>query len=373
MEDRDLKIDVPEIPLEDYEVPEDKLETALDLQNSYEGSVDYGVIGSGQCGSRLIKSFHSIGYNKAIAVNTASADLDPIDIPDEQKLLIGDGKGSGKSMLKGERAAEEAAQKIFDLMRDVFGSVDKIIICAGFGGGTGAGSLSVLIEIAAKYLKFLRKEGVYKDIIVFSALPTAGEAKSSLIGSNVSAVTDAISARVDEGKVGPVILIDNSKIEKLYRGVSPKKFWPTINDTVTGLFQTFNLLSSKPSGYTSFDAQDYQTVLSTSGLSVLGVAKVPSKDYETVKLSQFFQENFKKTVLLGDVDFSTAKEAACVVLADDKILSKISMDSINYGMDALSNLVGNATVHRGLYASKKSGIRVYTLISGMKLKSKPVL
>jgi len=361
----DLGVDVPEIPLEDFEAPDAKLDTALNLVNSYTGSIDFGIVGSGQCGGRLAKSFHTIGYNKTIAVNTAKADLSPLDLPLAQKLLIGSVEGSGKSMLKGFRATDSASQKIFDLMRDVFGTVDKIVLCAGFGGGTGAGSLEVLIDISVKYMKFLGKKNPEKDIILVAALPTAGELNSHVVRSNVAAIEKAMFTRSKDGMLGPIILIDNSKIEKLYRGIPPKVFWSTINDTITGLFHMFNFLSKQSSEYTSFDAEDYRTVLSASGVSVLGVAKVVAEDYSQVKLAQALQDNFKKTLLSDVAKFSTAKEAACIVLADDAVLSSLSMDVINYGIDSISNLIASANVHRGLYGSKKVGIRTYTLISGM--------
>ena len=148
-------IEIPNIPLEEFEIPNDGSESPLGIKNEYVGSLDFGVIGSGQCGGRLAKSFFDIGYKKAIAINTAMADLKPLELPETNKIRIGSLEGSGKSMVKGGEAAEESAQSIFDKMKSVFGNVDKIIICAGFGGGTGAGSLPILISIARRYLKFI--------------------------------------------------------------------------------------------------------------------------------------------------------------------------------------------------------------------------
>ena len=133
-----MAIKIPEIPLENFEVPEADIASELGIKNEYTGALDFGIIGSGQCGGRLIKSFFNLGYKKAIAINTSSSDLDPLEIPDNQKLKIG-GEGSGKDMQKGEKATQESYQQIFDKMRSIFGEVDKIIVTVGFGGGTGAG------------------------------------------------------------------------------------------------------------------------------------------------------------------------------------------------------------------------------------------
>jgi len=359
-------IEIPNIPLEEFEVPDGGVQSALGLKNEYVGSLDFGVIGSGQCGGRLAKSFYDIGYKKAIALNTAMSDLNPLDLPANQKLRIGNLEGSGKNMEKGGKAAEESAQAIFDKMKAAFGTVDKVIICVGFGGGTGAGSCPVLISIARKYLAFIGNSDPKKNVIVVAALPTAGELKSVAVSTNNDLVKKMMFEIADQGEVGPIILIDNSKIEKLYRGIPPSKFWSTVNDTITQLFQIFNYLAAQESSYTSFDREDYKTVLTTPGLAALGVTKVEIKD--GTELSAALQNNLKKTLLADMVDYSTAKEAACVVVAGDKLMETMSMDDINYGFDTISNLIGNSNVHRGLYDSAGEALRAYTLITGMKAK-----
>lgn len=359
-------IEIPNIPLEEFEVPDAGIESTLGLKNEYVGSLDFGVIGSGQCGGRLAKSFHDIGYKKTIALNTAVADLNPLELPDAQKLRIGSLEGSGKNMDKGGEAAKESAQAIFNKMKSAFGTVDKIIICVGFGGGTGAGSCTVLISIAKQYLEHLGNANPGKNVIVLAALPTSGELKSSAIQNNNENAKRMMFDVANQHEVGPIILIDNSKIEKLYRGIPPSKFWPTVNDTITGLFQIFNYLSKQESSYTSFDQEDYRTVLTTPGLAVLGVTKVEVKD--GTELSQALQGNLKKTLLADMVDYSTASEAACVVVAGDKLMDTMSMDDINYGFDTIANLIGNSNVHRGLYDTEGEALRAYTLITGMKAK-----
>ena len=361
-------IEIPNIPLEEFEVPSDGLQSALGIKNEYIGSLDFGVIGSGQCGGRLAKSFYDIGYKKSIALNTAVADLNPLGLPPIHKLRIGSLEGSGKSMDKGAKAAEESSQAIFDKMKAVFGTVDKIIICVGFGGGTGAGSCPVLIAIARKYLEFIENVDPKQNVIIVAALPTSGELKSVVVEKNNETVKKMMFDIAEQNEVGPIILIDNSRIEKLYRGIPPAKFWPTVNDTITQLFQIFNYLSKQDSSYTSFDREDYKTVLTTPGLAALGVTKVEIKD--GTELSLALQSNLKKTLLADIVDYSTAKEASCVVVVGENLMETMSMDDINYGFDTIANLIGNANVHRGLYDTSGEAIRAYTLITGMKARLK---
>jgi len=356
-------IEIPEIPLEAFEIPEEGIGSTLGIKNEYTGSHDFGVIGSGQCGGRLAKSFYDIGYKKALALNTAVADLNPMQLPEAQKVRIGSLEGSGKDMVKGKAAAEDSAQLIFDKMKAVFGAVDKIIICVGFGGGTGAGSCPALIGLARKYLEFTKNPDPIKNVIVIAALPTAGELRSEITRTNNEQVKQTMFQLAAQEECGPLLLIDNSKIENLYRGIPPAQFWPAINDTITQLFQMFNYLSKQESEYTSFDKEDYRTVLSKSGLAVMGVTKVVLQ--EGTELGQALQSSLKKTLLSDYVSFNTAKEAACIVVAGETVMQNTSMDSINYGFDAVNNLIENANVHRGLYDSAGEAIRAYTLITGM--------
>jgi len=360
------EINMPNVPLEEFEIPQEELMSDAGVKNKYVGSIEYGVIGSGQAGGRIAKSFYDLGYKKAVAINTAESDLTPLQLPKVQKLLIGELQGSGKSMTKGRVAAEEANQRILDKLRAVFGNVKKIIISAGFGGGTGAGSLPVLIDIAAHYLTEIGVENAYNNVVVIAALPTTGELKTPVVASNTAEVKRQMFGRVNDNTVGPVILIDNSRIQKLYRGIPPTKFWQTVNDTITGMFQMFNFFSFQLTEFTSFDSEDYNTVISTPGVAVMGATRVP--DSKDATLSQALQDNFKKTLLCADADYTTAREAACVVVADAKFMDIMSMDTINYGFDAVHNLIGNANLHRGLYGGNVKGIRAYTLIAGMKVK-----
>ena len=354
-------IDVPSLPLEDFEVPEATKKSELNIENSYVGAIDFGVIGAGQCGGRLVKSFYNIGYKKAIAINTAAADLNPLEIPKEQKLKIGE-EGSGKNMGLGEKATKEAYQLIFDKMKSVFGNVDKIIVSVGFGGGTGSGGLTTIIGIAQKYLEFLGHPEPRTDVIVVAALPTAGELNSTLISENNKKIKNTMFEVAKKKAIGPLLLIDNSQIEKLYKGIPVSKFWDTINDTITGLFQLLNYVAIQETNLTTFDREDYNTLLKTPGLAVMGVSRF---DLSKLKLSQALQENFKKTLLCGDVDYKTAQNAGCIVVADTQSIENTSMDDVNYGFDTIANLIGNATVYRGVYEVESEGVRAYTFITGM--------
>ena len=368
-EDITPDIEIPDIDLEDYEVPEDE-ETAVEDEAG--GSQVFAWIGSGQGGGRLAKAFYDRGYRKCIAVNTSNQDLDTLDLPKAQKLLLDVGEqGAGKDMSRGREAASKYKQHIFDLMRKIYGNnVDPLFVCIGAGGGSGSGSTDILIEVAKKYMKYIGHDNPEKRVGVVLSLPTRGEAGSPQVAKNAHEVLDTTNKLAVNNEISPLIVLDNAKIEKMYKGLTVKKFWPTVNNTISGLFHVFNVLTNQSSPYTSFDPTDYATVLQCGGVMVMGVAKLKEFDDEQ-SVSRAVKTNIEKT-LLSDVDISDARVAACVAVGGKDIMENTAglMDSLSYGFDTLSSLCPNATLHRGIYEDNKDSLRLFTLVSGLSVSDK---
>ena len=156
----------------------------------------------------------------------------------------------------------------------------------------------------------------------------------------------------------------------MYKGLTVKQFWPTVNNTVSGLFHVFNVLTNNPSPYTSFDPTDYSSVLRGGGVLVMGVAKLKEFEDEQ-KVSNAIKSNIEKT-LLTDVELSDSSVAACVAVGSKDIMENTPglMDSLSYGFDTLSSLCPNAVLHRGIYEDNKDSLRLYTIISGLKVPEK---
>ena len=359
--------DIPDLPIEDFEVPEDEDQG---IESTHGGSIEVALIGSGQGGSRIAEAFYKQGYLKTVVVNTAQHDLHHVELPDKHKLHMHHvAEGAGKNMSAGAAAAEEFKQEIYDRMLKIFGKTDRILVCVGAGGGTGGGSCKVLVEVAKKYLRYTGCDNVEKRVGVVIALPTAGESASPNVSKNAKQLLEDLTDMADNNQISPLLMIDNDKIKKLYPGLTVKKFWPTVNSTIAGLYHTFNVITTHSSAYSSFDPADYDTVLSSHGCMILGVTNV--KDYSSgTEISKALKNNLQKTLLAGGFDLSTAKSVGVVVVGGSDVFEESAglMDAIEYGFDTVANLVGNALVHRGIYEMGKGKLRVYTIISGL---SKP--
>lgn len=149
----DLGIDLPDIPLPDDDPLEDSIEDEFN-----DAAFDFAIVGVGQGGSRLAESFWNLGYRRVGIINTAQQDLSLIKIPEENKLLIGEG-GAGKNPEAADEVFRTRYEDILDFLKKTFGtSYERVLVCAGAGGGTGAGGVARVLDICHDLSQSLGKE-----------------------------------------------------------------------------------------------------------------------------------------------------------------------------------------------------------------------
>ena len=357
-----------QIPTLDLEQYEPNIEEETGVKDNINGSTRYAWLGGGQCGGRLVKSFYDLGYKKVLAVNTTHHDLDLLEIPGQQKFLMDMGeKGAGKDMERGEKAVNRYQQEILHLARQTFSTqVDHIMVCFGAGGGTGSGSVNGLIEIAKRYARYIGLKNPNKKVGVVMTLPTVGEASSPLVAENAYKVAMRLSELASAGAISPLIIVDNEKINKLYTGLTVKSFWPSINNTVAGLFDIFNRISALSSQYIAFDPVDYNSIMESGGCTIMGLTKVKGFD-DKFEISEAVKKNLQKTLLADGFDLSTARLAGCIFVGGKRLMNEVGglQDNINYAFDVLSEIAGRATIHRGIYEDDRECLRAYTIIGGL--------
>ena len=364
---------IPDLPLEDFEPDLEAVED--EIQDKANGALTYAFIGAGQGGGRMVKAFYDLGYTKSLAINTAKNDLNLLDLPDNHKFYIDQygEQGAGKDQAKAAIAFEAREQEVFNKLKSIVGeSVDRIVICAGIAGGSGGGSVVPLVKLCKKYFTYVGREDASERVGVIASLPTTGESASPIVARNAYNRMKQLCEMADEKKFSPLIIVDNQKIKKLYPKLTVKAFWPTINNTVAGLFHIFNILATQNSDYTSFDPQDYDSVMKSSGCMIMGVTSVKDFDSET-GVAMALKSNLETTLLADGFDLKTAQAAAGVVVGGTKIFENAVglMDNLEHAFSTLAAITGNAVVHRGIYEDpKKDKLVVYTLIGGLNAPQK---
>jgi len=321
-------------------------------------SFKFAFVGVGQGGSRIAETFSKLGYNRVAAINTAQQDLNSVDL--KHKLCVGDG-GAGKQPELAKQIFKEKKEDVLDFMRYSFGeSFDRIFVCAGGGGGSGSGMMAPIVHEAQELQRILNTSS--KQVGVILTLPRKSEGQKVHANARRT-LHEAVNLR-NRGIVSPLIILDNEKISELYPNLSVSKFWDTANSNIAGLFHLFNLTSNKDSSYSSFDKNDYLTILN-SGIVALGVSPVKKWD-DPVALSRVVRDNLKNSLLSGGTDVSTGNVAGVIVIGGKEVLDDLPQSHIDQALDQLNRLLraGNV-VHRGIYSGDKPNLTIFTAIGGL--------
>ena len=356
---------LPALDLEEYE---DNIKGETGVPDEVKGSISYAWIGTGQCGGRTVTSFYDLGYRKVLAVNTNRSDLNSLDIPQSQKFLMSTvGDENSRNMERGEKAVIQHRQDIFHLSRRIFGShVDHIMLCFGAGGGAGSGSVVELVDIAKRYARSIGLKNPSRKVGVIMTLPAAGKVVSPLVAENAYKVANELSQMAVFGQISPLIIVDNDKINRVYPGMAANELWLNINTTVANLFSFFNKVSALGTRYTSFDPLDYLNIIESGGCLTMGRTKVDRLD-NPFSISDAVKNNLKQTLFVKGLDLSTVKVCGCIVVGGKKLMANLGglQENINYAFDVLSDITGDATIHRGIYEDNSNSLKVYTIIGGI--------
>lgn len=352
----DFDVSVPDIPL-----PETPAASA-EISDSFQAGFKFAFVGLGQGGGRIAAAFAKLGYARVCAINTAQQDLAALALPTERKLCLGETGGAGKNPAMARVALAQHREDALDFMRRSFGtSIDRVFVCAGGGGGTGAGMTAGMVEVAEGLQEALKCPG--KKVGVILALPKTSEGARAQ--ANALRTLSEVLALVDAGRVSPLCLVDNEKIGTLYPSLAVEPFWGTANASIASLFHLFNTICVRDSSHTSFDRADLLTVLD-SGLITFGAAPV-AKWQDATDLSHAVRHTLARNILTGGIDLSTGSVAAAIVIAHKDILATIPQLHLDHAFEQLTRLMGpNSTVHRGIYRGDKPGLVVYSAIGGLK-------
>lgn len=341
------------------DIPEPVQEAFREFKDKDNVGFKFGFIGAGQGGGKLAEAFAQIGYARVGALNTADQDLETVNVP--VKFKFGKQQGAGKDRSVAKTAFAEQKEDVIDFIKQSVGTdIDRIFVTVGAGGGTGAGVCTELVKVVKEYQDTVKATSQYVGVIL--ALPKLSEGKR--VSLNAYETLKEVCQLVDQKIVSPLIILDNEKINVLYPKLPVSKFWQVANSNISSLFHLFNNIVTKSSQHSSFDSNDFRTVLD-SGIMVFGMANVPNTSNEA-DISKAVRENLKRNVLCGELDLATGKIAAAVAIGDDKTLDNIPQEYLDNAFNQLNRtLQSGSTVHQGVYKGNREGLSIFTAIGGI--------
>src|ERR1035437_8470046 len=244
-------LDLPDIQMPD---PACAVATEPEVEEDQKKvAIKFGFIGLGQAGGKIANEFWRLGYRRVLAINTASNDLAGLEIPPKRQLILGDGSGAGKNPQRGSDAVRNQREDVLSLMKRTFGDkVDRILVLASGGGGTGCGGSVEMVRIAQDYMKSLGKSG-NRTVGVLLALPKDSEKGASQV--NAAGLVKTLFDMANQD-LAPLIIVDNEQIARQWPNASVSDIFNLANRNVVGLLDIFNTLAVRESQFSSFDRAD---------------------------------------------------------------------------------------------------------------------
>jgi cell division protein FtsZ len=235
-----------------------------------EGSSIIKVIGVGGGGSNAVNHMYKQGIKGVdfVVCNTDQQALDTSPVP--KKIALGssltEGRGAGAQAEVGRNAAIENLDDIKELLE---GNTKMVFITAGMGGGTGTGAAPIIAE-AAKELGILTV-GIVTVPFTFEGKKRKMQAEKGL---------EELKKHVDT-----VLVICNDKLRDMYGNLKLGEAFSQADDVLSiaakGIAEIITI-----EGYVNVDFEDVRTVMTSSGVAIMGSATTAGEDRATKAVVQ---------------------------------------------------------------------------------------
>jgi cell division protein FtsZ len=224
---------------------------------SLEGAARIVVLGVGGGGSNAVNRMIQVGVRGVdfVAINTDMQALTRSDAG--SRIHIGEkltrGLGAGGNPNVGEKAAEESAEQIAELLRDA----DMVFIAAGMGGGTGTGAAPVIAQIA-------KDMGVLTVGVVTKPFTFEGRQRANKAEEGISVLKE---------RVDTLITIPNDRLlEVIDRKTTLEQAFMEVDDVLRQGIQGISELITEP-GLVNLDFADVKSIMSDSGGALMAIGR----------------------------------------------------------------------------------------------------
>src|SRR5438128_1601530 len=224
---------------------------------SLEGAARIVVLGVGGGGSESnnIKIQSGVRGVEFIAINTDTQALARCEAP--TRLHIGEkltrGLGAGGNPNTGEKAAEESADQIANLVRDA----DMVFIAAGMGGGTGTGAAPVIAQIS-------KEQGALTVGVVTKPFSFEGRQRAKNADEGIVQLRE---------RVDTLITIPNDRLlDVIDRKTTLEQAFMEVDDVLRQGIQGISELITEP-GLINLDFADVKTIMSDSGGALMAIGR----------------------------------------------------------------------------------------------------
>lgn len=275
------------------------------------------VIGVGGGGSNAVNHMYRNGIKDVdfVVCNTDAQALanSPIQVKIQLGSSLTEGRGAGNKPAIGREAAIENLDDVIDVLS---GNTKMIFITAGMGGGTGTGAAPVIAK-AAKEL------GILTVAIVTIPFRNEGQRRINQALEGIAEI---------EKYVDSLLVINNEKIREMYGDLKVSEAFAKADDVLAiaakGIAEIITV-----HGYINVDFADVETVMTNSGVAIMGSAKAVDPDRAMKAVT-----NALKSPLLNDNDITGARNILINITSGTE---EITMDEIGQVTDYIQSCAGD--------------------------------
>ena len=275
------------------------------------------VIGVGGGGGNAVEYMYEKGICDVdfVICNTDYQALRNSPIP--CKIQLGKeltaGHGAGNNPAMGEKSAQESLADIEAILKK---DTRMAFITAAMGGGTGTGAAPVIARLS-------KDMGILTVGIV--SVPARFEGPKRL-----DQTRDGLRRLKDQ--VDCLIVIDNEKIKSIYGSQTISQAFAKANDVLNIAAKGIAEIITLP-GYINVDFADVRTVMTDSGVAIMGAAQASGEDRAIRAITEALE-----SPLLNNNDILGAKD---ILLNITSGTDEITMDEMSQITSHIIRKVGN--------------------------------
>ena len=275
------------------------------------------VIGVGGGGGNAVEYMYEKGICDVdfVICNTDYQELRNSPIP--CKIQLGKeltaGHGAGNNPAMGEKSAQESLADIEAILKK---DTRMAFITAAMGGGTGTGAAPVIARLS-------KDMGILTVGIV--SVPARFEGPKRL-----DQARDGLRRLKDH--VDCLIVIDNEKIKSIYGSQTISQAFAKANDVLNIAAKGIAEIITLP-GYINVDFADVRTVMTDSGVAIMGAAQATGEDRAIRAITEALE-----SPLLNNNDILGAKD---ILLNITSGTDEITMDEMSQITSHIIRKVGN--------------------------------
>ncbi len=275
------------------------------------------VIGVGGGGGNAVEYMYDKGICDVdfVICNTDYQALQNSPIPCRVQLgkELTSGHGAGNNPVMGEKSAQESLSDIEALLKK---DTKMAFITAALGGGTGTGAAPVIAKLS-------KDMGILTVGIVSVPARFEGPKRLDQAREGLRKLKDHVDC---------LIVIDNEKIKSIYGSQTISAAFAKANDVLNIAAKGIAEIITLP-GYINVDFADVKTVMTDSGVAIMGAAQASGEDRAIRAITEALE-----SPLLNNNDILGARD---ILLNITSGIDEITMDEMSQITSHIIRKVGN--------------------------------